>query len=58
MNDDTQMQAAYHADMLAFQQAAREALIASLQRPLTPDEVSAISWFAGLGVITQQEIRT
>jgi hypothetical protein len=48
--EDDGAQAAHDADMKAFEQEAREALIASLTRPLTPNEVSAISFFACLNV--------
>lgn len=50
--DDDGAQAAHDADMKAFEQEAREALKASLTRPLTPNEVSAISFFACLNVDT------
>ena len=54
MDDDTQMQAEHERDMQQFQQYATEALKASQQRPLTPDEAAALAWMAG---IPQQEIR-
>lgn len=44
MNDDQEAQ--HHADMLAFQKQAEDALQASLIRPLTPDEVAALAWAA------------
>lgn len=44
--EDAANWAAYHADQLAFQQQAEDALKASLIRPLNPDEVAALAWLA------------
>lgn len=46
--DDGDHEAQYHADLLVFERAAREALRASLTRPLTVDEAEAIAWWARL----------
>jgi hypothetical protein len=44
--DVSGQEAQYHADMLAFQKHAEDALKASLVRPLTADEVAALAWAA------------
>lgn len=49
--------AAYHADMLAFEREAREALIAARTRPLTVDEIAAIAWWAQIDVRAQPRKR-
>jgi hypothetical protein len=43
---DVSGEEAHHADMLAFEKQAEDALKASLLRPLTADEVAALAWAA------------
>ena len=53
---DDREAAEHDAAMNEFHQQAREALLASRIRPLTPDEIHAISWWGHFG-ITEKEIR-
>ncbi len=41
-------QAAYHADMLAFQQDALRVIDKARQEPITEDEAALLRWAAGL----------
>ena len=56
MDDDT-AQALQHRDMEQFQQQALEALRASQQRPLTPDEGMLLAWLGGVSTEFYREIR-
>lgn len=58
MDDDTQMQAEHEKDMRLFEEQGRDALKASGERPLTPEEQACLAWLAGLGNTWRTENRT
>lgn len=47
---DAAQAAQHHADMLAYQRAARDALIASGKRPLSPDEIDVIAFVGSIDI--------
>lgn len=47
---DALQAAQHHADMLAYQRAAREALKAAGTRPLSPDEIDVIAFVGSIDI--------